>query len=578
MMRTPISCDTFVYPHQQGPVEVYYEIHGDRKNPPLLYIHGWNGTLESFRTNVCQYFDQYCVVLIDLPGCGNSLHNNITYEILSDLILAFLDQLAIAQVALMGFSMGSSFALDFAIRNPTRVKLLLLVEPLIRLPLILYPLLCRLLHKPVYSFFVRNALGLAIFQRLMLQKGHPYREQFFETFRQVDSKTSQAYLHLVWQYAKIDHCERMKPLQIPVSIIVGNNPSPLLQCSAQQILKSIPQARLHRIPQAGHFPIEEQPTSFAQTVRHLLEPYPAHIGIYTPTGMGHINTIMPLALELQNRGYRVSFLNCLDLEDHFQTLGVGFLNAYPGIVKGTQPQFLRKLRHTKGAMGIWHTVQWTLACAKEFMAHGPRLLCEHKVDLLLVDQISMEGLLVAEHLHIPALTICSALPLNQQASLPPIFLNWKYKPSLLSNLAYGIVHAFSPGCGWHHLWMLWIYKQRFGLRGKIRFNSPLGSICHEPKSFEFPRTKLPNNFHFVGPMHTVQSRIAIDFPWEKCSHKPILYASLGSIHESIRLYQIIAHACSELPYQIILNVGENVDAPELQNISHNSTWNRLFWR
>ena len=38
--------------------------------------------------------------------------------------------------------------------------------------------------------------------------------------------------------------------------------------------------------------------------------------------------------------------------------------------------------------------------------------------------------------------------------------------------------------------------------------------------FDYPRERLPDNFHYTGPWHSVDFGDNLDFPWEKLDGRP----------------------------------------------------------
>ena len=47
--------------------------------------------------------------------------------------------------------------------------------------------------------------------------------------------------------------------------------------------------------------------------------------------------------------------------------------------------------------------------------------------------------------------------------------------------------------------------------------------------FDYPRERLPDNFHYTGPWHSVDFGDNLDFPWEKLDGRPLIYASMGTL-------------------------------------------------
>ena len=110
--------------------EVYVEQSGNPEGQPIVFLHGGpgGGTDPKHR----QFFDpaHYRIVLLDQRGCGKSrptaeLEENGTWELVHDLEL-IRKHLGIRKWIVFGGSWGSTLALAYAVKHPTRVKGLIL--------------------------------------------------------------------------------------------------------------------------------------------------------------------------------------------------------------------------------------------------------------------------------------------------------------------------------------------------------------------------------------------------------------------------------------------------------------------
>jgi UDP:flavonoid glycosyltransferase YjiC (YdhE family) len=87
-------------------------------------------------------------------------------------------------------------------------------------------------------------------------------------------------------------------------------------------------------------------------------------------------------------------------------------------------------------------------------------------------------------------------------------------------------------------------------------------VSQQPAALEFPRSKLPEQVKFVGPLRLQGGYAPVPFPWERLDGRPLIYASLGTLQNRIAgTFGIIAQACSGLDTQLVISTG-NVVAPE----------------
>ncbi|MBV8216523.1 MAG: hypothetical protein JOZ08_25175 [Verrucomicrobia bacterium] len=59
--------------------------------------------------------------------------------------------------------------------------------------------------------------------------------------------------------------------------------------------------------------------------------------------------------------------------------------------------------------------------------------------------------------------------------------------------------------------------------------SPLAGITQVPRAFDFESSHWPAQFYHTGPFHDGMGRTQVDFPWEKLTGEPLIYASMGTV-------------------------------------------------
>jgi proline iminopeptidase len=113
-----------------GKHKLYYELYGNPKGIPVLFLHGGPGA--GFSDKDKTFFDKrrYNVILFDQRGSSRSkpfgsIKNNTTQDLVND-IDKILDHLEFDKVYVFGGSWGSTLSLVYAIHNPERVLGLIL--------------------------------------------------------------------------------------------------------------------------------------------------------------------------------------------------------------------------------------------------------------------------------------------------------------------------------------------------------------------------------------------------------------------------------------------------------------------
>lgn len=96
---------------------------------PLLILHGLFGTLDNWQTLAKRLAEHYNVFLVDLRNHGRSPHNEEhNYDVMADDVLRLIDDLKIPTPAIMGHSMGGKVAMKLALKYPTRLTKLIVVD------------------------------------------------------------------------------------------------------------------------------------------------------------------------------------------------------------------------------------------------------------------------------------------------------------------------------------------------------------------------------------------------------------------------------------------------------------------
>lgn len=110
-------------------LKMYYEVHG--KGSPMIILHGAYQSIDKMlRDVIAEYSKTRQIIALEFQGHGrtNDIDRDITYENLADDVNLLLQYLALDSVDVFAFSMGTSVALQLAIRHPEKVKKMILLS------------------------------------------------------------------------------------------------------------------------------------------------------------------------------------------------------------------------------------------------------------------------------------------------------------------------------------------------------------------------------------------------------------------------------------------------------------------
>lgn len=285
----------------------------------------------------------------------------------------------------------------------------------------------------------------------------------------------------------------------------------------------------------------------------------AHLGIISPPVSGHLHPFGALGRTLIKRGHRVTLFQMPDIESKARAEGLNFYvlgqSSHP---LGSLAKDLTHLTQLKALPALRFTVQLIERTTEMICRDLPDALSKAGVDLLLVDQTEPAGAVVANHLKIPFVTVCNAMAINRESTVPPIFTGWAYSSSfcarIRNELGYKVWDFMMRPIArvlkrYAKQWQLPCYQDHEA------YYSTLAQLSQQPAAFDFPRQKLPACFHYLGPFRENASK-EIGFPWAKLDGRPVIYASLGTLqNRTPLLLRWIAEACEGLPAQLVISHG-----------------------
>jgi MGT family glycosyltransferase len=285
---------------------------------------------------------------------------------------------------------------------------------------------------------------------------------------------------------------------------------------------------------------------------------------------GHLNPMCALARKLQSRNHETVLMCLPDTEPFVRAAGLSFLpcceNEFP---IGSVDQYVRGIGTRQGEEALQLSIEACAAMTNAMFNSLPATLKAVGVDALVLDTYLFYAELLPISLGMPYAHVSNALHFDYSGYTPLPIYGWPHKtrPGNIERNREGvanflkIVRQANGGAK--------AYAERVGL--KVNWDNPQATISQlawltqTPKEFDFESSHWPSQLHHTGPFHDGAGRIDVEFPWERLTGEPLIYASMGTLQNRVaNVFHTIASATSRLKdVQLVLSLGDHVDPKEI---------------
>jgi MGT family glycosyltransferase len=204
----------------------------------------------------------------------------------------------------------------------------------------------------------------------------------------------------------------------------------------------------------------------------------------------------------------------------------------------------------------------------------PRLLDKTGVEALLLDPIQFFVELAAMKSRIPYVTVANALYIDFSGYTPAGIFGWPHEttPEALTRNLQAITQAvrfcYNEGTK--------SYAKELGFKTDLDHPSwvfsELAYITQLPKEFDFEHPLLPPQFHYTGPFRDGKGRPNVDFPWDRLTGEPLIYASMGTIMNGRAdvFRTIAAGVAKRKDTQLVLSIGDRLNPEDIGPVPSNA--------
>jgi 2-succinyl-6-hydroxy-2,4-cyclohexadiene-1-carboxylate synthase len=272
-----------------GPPGEALEVTVMGEGPSVLLLHGFTGSSSGWSTIAEGLTARHRVVALDLLGHGRSdaPHHPAPYVLArqAGVLASLLAELDAAPAAVVGYSMGARLALWLALEHPGSVSALVLESPSAGIRDAVAgahrraddEAWARLLEEEGIVAFVDAWESQPLFASHAALPA-PVRARLREERKAHDPLALAASLRGAGQGAMDPLHDRLGHIHAPTLVIAGALDGVGLG-RAREVAEAIPGARLEVVPDAGHTPHLEQPSSSIGRLRVFLDdviPIPTH--------------------------------------------------------------------------------------------------------------------------------------------------------------------------------------------------------------------------------------------------------------------------------------------------------------
>jgi pimeloyl-ACP methyl ester carboxylesterase len=258
--------------------EIYYETYGE--GSPFLFcsVTGLDHQAWKFH-QVREFSRDHRVILFDYRGTGKSSKSVQKYSIpmFTEDAAALLDHLNVEQATVCGHSMGGVVAQLLAIEHPRKIKKLILASsgaahPGARgIPLAM----CRDMVRKGFEGYIREHTIETGWTKEFVEKNPALIEKFLQV-RMSGIAPLENYLHFVLARQEHDHTDRLKEINVPTLVLVGDDENHGATdnthwAAAHQLARAIPNAKLVVLSGEGHHYLATNPATAHEAIREFIK-------------------------------------------------------------------------------------------------------------------------------------------------------------------------------------------------------------------------------------------------------------------------------------------------------------------
>ena len=253
---------------------ISFEDSGPRGGVPVVFIHGFPFDRTMWEPQVREVSKNRRVLAYDVRGHGRSPAGDGQYsmELFVDDLVMLLDQLKVERAVLCGLSMGGYIALRAAERHPERISGLVLCDtksaPDTDEARIKRAVTIAAVKKDGVPKFANEFVKAVLTENTLKTKPAIVASLLTGILGNSPLGISGALLAMA---ARTDTTAALAKITVPALILVGEQDKITPPSASEAMLKALPKAAMHVIPEAAHMSNLENPAVFNEKLLAFLK-------------------------------------------------------------------------------------------------------------------------------------------------------------------------------------------------------------------------------------------------------------------------------------------------------------------
>jgi zeaxanthin glucosyltransferase len=280
---------------------------------------------------------------------------------------------------------------------------------------------------------------------------------------------------------------------------------------------------------------------------------------------GHLNPMTALARQLQGRNHEVVFL---------YSSSANGLPCVPGDDKYPINENRPEVSKLQGDDALGFAINLLVQRTEAMLQSMPAMLEATAVDALIIDPIQFYAELAPMSLGLPFIHAAVAIHCDYSGYTPLCIYGDRHQitPEAVARNRKGVarfakmlrnegVQAYARSAGLEIDWE----DPGFSL-------SKIAWLTQTPREFDFENSHWPPQFRHTGPFHDGKGRAEVNFPWDRLTGEPLIYASMGTIlNGQADVFQTIAAGVAKhKDVQLVLSIGDQLEPEQIGPVPGNA--------